>query len=62
MNTVKNVDDPIPTDGPPGAEGPPRGVATMSIVRWVLVLLAGILAAASLLHFSGVHLGGGKGE
>ena len=38
MSTVKGVDDKTPPDPPPIPEGPPQGVATMSIVRWVLVL------------------------
>jgi len=62
MKTLKNVGDPIPAEGPQSAEGPPRGVGTMSVFRWVLVMVAGVLAAASLLHFSGIHVGGGKGE
>ena len=37
MNTLKGVEeDNTPADRPPMPAGPPRGVATMSIVRWVL--------------------------
>lgn len=40
--------------------GPPRGVATMAIVRWVLVLVTAVVAAGSILSYAGVHLGGAK--
>ena len=39
--------------------GPPRGVATMSIVRWVLVLVTALVATGSILSYAGVHLSGG---
>ena len=32
----------------------------MSIVRWVLVAIAAIVAVVSIASYSGVHLGGGK--
>jgi len=42
-------------DGSPPA--PPRGVKTMAIARWVLVVLAAIIATGSILHFAGVGFG-----
>jgi Cu(I)/Ag(I) efflux system membrane fusion protein len=44
-------------DVPPG---PPRGVATMSIVRWVLVLVTALVATGSILSYAGIHVGGAK--
>jgi Cu(I)/Ag(I) efflux system membrane fusion protein len=38
--------------------GPPRGVRTMAVVRWVLVVLTGVVAVVSILGYAGVHLGG----
>ena len=61
MSTIKNVDD-TGVDGPPTAEGPPKGVRTMSIVRWVLVAIAGLVAVGSILSYAGVHIGGAKSE
>jgi Cu(I)/Ag(I) efflux system membrane fusion protein len=55
MSTVKTAGD-----EPPDTDGPPRGVATMSIVRWVLVAVAAVVAVVSIVGYSGVHLGGGK--
>ena len=46
----------------PMAEGPPKGVATMSIVRWVLVAITALVAVGSILSYAGVHLGGAKSE
>lgn len=43
-----------------GPVGPPRGVHTMSIVRWTLVVIAALIAAASIASYAGVHLGGGS--
>ena len=40
--------------------GPPRGVATMSIVRWVLVAITALVAVGSILSYAGVHLGGAQ--
>jgi Cu(I)/Ag(I) efflux system membrane fusion protein len=65
MSALKSADDNPPVDQPagdhpPGAEGPPRGVATMAIVRWVLVAIAAVVAVVSIASYSGVHLGGGK--
>ena len=69
MSALKHTDDnppdvrppaTTPGDHPPGAEEPPRGVATMAIVRWVLVAIAAIVAVVSIASYSGVHLGGGK--
>jgi Cu(I)/Ag(I) efflux system membrane fusion protein len=47
------------TEPPPETPGPPRGVATMSIVRWALVALAALVALGSILSYAGVRLGGG---
>ncbi|HET6146535.1 MAG TPA: efflux RND transporter periplasmic adaptor subunit [Polyangia bacterium] len=58
MSTVKSLDEQTPADPPSTPQGPPRGVATMSIVRWVLVLLAALVAAGSILSYAGVHIGG----
>jgi membrane fusion protein, copper/silver efflux system len=49
MSTPKDVE-----------EGPPRGVKTMSIVRWVLVAITALIAVGSILITSGVHFGGAK--
>jgi Cu(I)/Ag(I) efflux system membrane fusion protein len=38
--------------------GPPPGVKTMAIVRWVLVAIAAVIAVASVASYAGVHLGG----
>jgi Cu(I)/Ag(I) efflux system membrane fusion protein len=60
MSTLKSVDDQTPTDGPPTPAGPPRGVATMSVVRWVLVAVTALVAAGSILNYAGVHIAGAK--
>ena len=60
MSTPKDVDDKTSAERPPPAEGPPRGVATMSIVRWILVAVTALVAVGSILITSGVHLGGAK--
>jgi Cu(I)/Ag(I) efflux system membrane fusion protein len=51
----------VPKDHPSAETppGPPRGAATMAIVRWALVLLTGLLATGSILSFAGLHLGSG---
>jgi Cu(I)/Ag(I) efflux system membrane fusion protein len=36
---------------------PPKGVATMAVVRWVLVAITALVAVGSILSYSGVHLG-----
>src|SRR6185436_6808676 len=41
-------------------DGPPRGVATMAVVRWGLVVLTALVAAGSILGYAGVHLTGRK--
>jgi len=41
-----------------GEEAPPRGVRTMAIVRWVLVVMMGLVAAGSILYSFGVSLSG----
>ena len=60
MSALKRVDDNTPIDGPPVAEapeGPPRGVRTMAIVRWVLVVVTAVVATGTILHFAGGRLG-----
>jgi Cu(I)/Ag(I) efflux system membrane fusion protein len=59
MSTVERIDDDKTRAdrGPPTSEGPPRGVATMSIVRWVLVAVTALVAVGSILSYSGVHTG-----
>jgi Cu(I)/Ag(I) efflux system membrane fusion protein len=51
-----------PTDTPAHLEplrpGPPPGVRTMAIVRWVLVALAALVAVVSVGSYAAVHLGG----
>jgi Cu(I)/Ag(I) efflux system membrane fusion protein len=64
MSSPETSEDKTPADRPASAEpppGPPRGVATMAIVRWVLVLLTALVATGSILSFAGVHLGSGPG-
>jgi Cu(I)/Ag(I) efflux system membrane fusion protein len=60
MSTLKSVDDKTPADPPPIPEGPPRGVATMSVVRWALVLLTALVAVGSISSYTGVHIGSAK--
>src|SRR5438552_4387209 len=60
MNAPETFEEKAPPEGPAIAEtpqGPPRGVATMAIVRWVLVLLTALVATGSILSFAGVHFG-----
>jgi Cu(I)/Ag(I) efflux system membrane fusion protein len=52
---LRGVD--LPSETPPG---PPQGVRTMAIVRWVLVAVTALVAVGTILHFSGVHFGGAK--
>jgi membrane fusion protein, copper/silver efflux system len=62
MNAPETFEEKMPAEGPAGAEtppGPPRGVATMAIVRWVLVLITALVATGSILSFAGVHFGSG---
>jgi membrane fusion protein, copper/silver efflux system len=59
MSMPEDADQP-PAELPPTGAGPPRGVATMSIVRWVLVVVTALVAVGAILITSGVHLGGGK--
>ena len=62
MNAPETFEEKTAGEGPATAErppGPPRGAATMAIVRWVLVLLTGLLATGSILSFAGVHFGSG---
>ena len=49
---------PTSTELPPATpQGPPRGVGTMSIVRWVLVALTAVLAVGSIASYAGTHTG-----
>lgn len=41
-------------------KGPPAGVKTMAVVRWVLVIVMALVATVSILSYAGVHLIGGK--
>jgi membrane fusion protein, copper/silver efflux system len=62
MNSPETFEEKTPAEGPAIAEtpqGPPRGVATMAIVRWVLVLITALVATGSILSFAGVHFGSG---
>lgn len=45
---------------PEDPQGPPAGVRTMAVVRWVLVIVTALVATVSILGYAGV-LGGGKG-
>ena len=51
---------PPPSDTESGPPPLPSGVRTMAAVRWVIVVLAGLVALFSILSYAGVHLGGGK--
>jgi membrane fusion protein, copper/silver efflux system len=42
-------------------EGPPRGVATMSIIRWVLVAVTALVAVVSIVSYFGAGRGSGSG-
>jgi membrane fusion protein, copper/silver efflux system len=42
-------------------EGPPRGVATMSVIRWVLVAVAALVAVGSIVSYFHAGRGGGSG-
>jgi len=62
MNSPDTFEEKTPAEGPAIAEtpqDPPRGVATMAIVRWVLVLITALVATGSILSFAGVHFGSG---
>jgi Cu(I)/Ag(I) efflux system membrane fusion protein len=64
MKAPQTLGDKTPVQGPqtpPPADGPPRGVRTMAVVRWVLVLVTALVAAGSILSYAGVHIGGGPG-
>ncbi|HEY5452007.1 MAG TPA: heavy metal-binding domain-containing protein, partial [Polyangia bacterium] len=47
----------MPSEEPP-PEKPPTGVATMSVVRWVLVGIAAIVAVGSIFSYTGLHRAG----
>jgi membrane fusion protein, copper/silver efflux system len=62
MNAPETFEEKTPAEGPAIAEtpqGPPRGVAAMAIVRWVLVVITALAATGSILSFAGVHFGSG---
>jgi Cu(I)/Ag(I) efflux system membrane fusion protein len=64
MNAPETFEEKTPDERPAIAEtppGPPRGVAPMAIVRWILVLLTALVATGSILSFAGVHLGSDRG-
>jgi Cu(I)/Ag(I) efflux system membrane fusion protein len=44
----------------PIRSGPPAGVKTMAVVRWVLVAIAALVAAGSVLSYARGHIGGDK--
>jgi Cu(I)/Ag(I) efflux system membrane fusion protein len=63
MKPPETIEGKTPAERPALVEtpqGPPGGVATMAIVRWVLVLLTALLATGSILGFAGVHFGSGQ--
>ena len=51
---------PQPSPPVPTTQEPPRGVATMSVIRWILVLVTALVAAGSISSYAGVHLGSAK--
>jgi Cu(I)/Ag(I) efflux system membrane fusion protein len=57
---MSSDDDGTPAEHAPAPTGPPRGVRTMSIVRWVLVCLTALIALGSILSYAGVRPGGPK--
>ena len=61
MTTVDSAGGNPRTDRPPepdAPQGPPRGIRTMAIVRWVLVLATALVAVGTIMHFAGVRIGG----
>jgi Cu(I)/Ag(I) efflux system membrane fusion protein len=64
MNSPETFEEKMPAESTALAEtppGPPRGAATMAIVRWVLVLITALVATGSILSFAGVHFGSSTG-
>jgi membrane fusion protein, copper/silver efflux system len=59
MSPVNEAQGHPPADGP-APKGPPRGVATMSIVRWVLVVITAVAAAGSIVSYAALHARGTK--
>jgi Cu(I)/Ag(I) efflux system membrane fusion protein len=43
-------------------EGPPRGVATMAVIRWVLVAVTALIAVGSIVSYFSAGRGGGGGD
>jgi Cu(I)/Ag(I) efflux system membrane fusion protein len=63
MTPLESVGGNPPIDRPPAPEappGPPRGIRTMAIARWVLVLATALVAVGTIMHFAGVRLGGAR--
>ncbi|HMF40655.1 MAG TPA: efflux RND transporter periplasmic adaptor subunit [Polyangia bacterium] len=48
MKSANDLERVTPPEGSPIPEGPPRGVRTMAIIRWVLVAIAAVIAAGSI--------------
>jgi Cu(I)/Ag(I) efflux system membrane fusion protein len=46
---IARQDADVPDDAP---AGPPRGVRAMAIVRWVLVVVAALIATGTIVHFA----------
>jgi Cu(I)/Ag(I) efflux system membrane fusion protein len=60
MNAPETFEEKAPAEGPAETPpGPPRGVVTMAIVRWILVVITALVATGSILSFAGVHFGSG---
>ena len=60
MTTLETVGSDTPPDRPRAPEAPrdpPRGIRTMAIVRWVLVLVTAMVAVGTIVHFAGVRIG-----
>ena len=57
MTIGKGISDSMPPEEPP-PEKPPGGVATMSVVRWVLVGIAAVVAVGSIFSYTGLHRAG----
>ena len=53
MSSPSSVDRDPPPDHGPEPQQPPRGVRTMSAVRWVLVALTAVIATGSILSYCG---------
>src|SRR5262245_62136417 len=58
MSYDRSLSEPMPE----GEEQPPPGVATMAVVRWILVGLMALFAAAAVLHYAGVFKASGRSD